>query len=58
MDPEKARLFHASKSVSTTNGTAYHLFKASAKRRRTKKEIEADNLKEAEKKLKIELRLK
>ena len=53
-----ARLFRASKSVSTTNGTAYHLFKVSAKRRRTKKEIEADNLREAEEKLKIELRLK
>ena len=58
MDPEMARLFHASTSVSTSNGTAYHLFKETAKRRRTKMEIEADNLREAEEKLRVEMKLK
>ena len=36
LDPEMAKLFHSSKAVSTSNGKAYHLFKASAKRCRTK----------------------
>ena len=36
LDPEMAKIFKQSKSVSTSNGKAYHLFKASAKRRRTK----------------------
>ena len=52
-----AKLFMASKSVSTSNGTAYHLFKASSKRRRTKIEIEQDKQNEETKKLEIELRL-
>lgn len=30
LDPEIAKLFQASKAVSTSNGSAYHLFKASA----------------------------
>ena len=58
IDPEMARLFRQSTSVSTSNGTAYHLFKESAKRRRTKKEIEEDNLREAEEKLRVEMKLK
>ena len=36
LDPEMSKIFQQSKSVSTSNGKAYHLFKASAKRRRTK----------------------
>ena len=36
LDPEMAKIFKQSKFVSTSNGKAYHLFKASAKRRRTK----------------------
>ena len=44
--------------MSTSNGNAYHLFKASAKRRRTKKEIEEDKLEEARKKLEVETMMK
>ena len=40
VDPEIAQILKQSNAVSTTNGTAYQLFKASAKRRRTKQEIE------------------
>ena len=58
LDAEMAELFKASKAVSTSNGTAYHLFKASAKRRRTKLEFEEDKLREEAKKLDVELKLK
>jgi len=58
LDAEIAKLFHASKAVSTTNGSAYHLFKATAKRRRTKQEIKDQELAEAAKKLDIEMKLK
>ena len=58
LDPEIYQIFKQSKSVSTTNGTAYHLMKAKASRRRTKAEIEEDKLNEAAKKLEIEIRLK
>ena len=47
LDPEIAKIFQASKAVSTNNGSAYHLFKASAKRRRTKQEIKDQELEEA-----------
>ena len=40
LDPEVANILKQSNAVSTTNGTSYQLFKASAKRRRTKQEIE------------------
>ena len=39
LDPEIAQAFYANRAVSTRNGCAYHLFKATAKRRRTKQEI-------------------
>ena len=39
LDPEIADVFYANKAVSTKNGCSYHLFKATAKRRRTKQEI-------------------
>lgn len=58
LDAEMAELFKASKAVSTSNGTAYHLFKASAKRRRTKLEIEEDKLREEAQKFEVELKLK
>ena len=58
LDPEMYQIFKESKAVSTSNGCAYHLMKASAVRRRTKKEIEEDKLAEAAKKLEIELKLK
>ena len=58
LDVEVAKIFKESKSVSTHKGNAYHLFKANAKRRRTKKEIEDDKIAEAERKLNIELKLK
>jgi hypothetical protein len=57
LDPEIAELFRASKSVSTSNGKAFHLFKANASRRRSKKEIEEAKLQEATKKVEVEMRL-
>ena len=39
LDPEIHKLFMESKAVSINNGSAHHLFKATAKRRRTKQEI-------------------
>ena len=39
LDPEIAKIFQASKAVSTSNGRSYHMMKASAKPRRTKEEI-------------------
>ncbi len=42
LDPEMHKIFTESKAVSTSNGTAYHLFKVSAKRRRTKQEIKEE----------------
>ena len=58
LDPELAEIFKASKAVSTSNGTAYHLFKATVIRRRTKREIEEAKLEEAAKKLEIETKMK
>lgn len=58
LDPEIAKLFKDSKAVSTKNGTAYHLFKASAKRRRTKQEIVEAKLQERAQKIEIEERMK
>lgn len=52
-----AKLFMASKSVSTSNGKAYHLFKAGSKRRRTKIEIEQDKQGEETRKLEVEMKL-
>ena len=57
LDPEIAKLFVESKAVSTSNGSAYHLFKASATRRRTKKEIEQAKIEEKAKKTEIELKM-
>ena len=57
LDPELARIFRESKTVSTNNGNAYHLFKANAKRRRTKQEIEEEKLAEAAKKIEVEMKL-
>ena len=48
LDPEVAKVFQASKAVSTNNGRSYQMMKASAKPRRTKQEIlEAKQLEEA-----------
>ena len=58
LDPEISKIFQQSKSVSTSNGKAYHLFKTSTKRRRTKKLIEEDESNEAAKKIEIESKLK
>ena len=58
LDPEIAKVFHASKAVSTSNGRSYHMMKATAKPRRTKEEIRiAKELEEAQK-LEVELKLK
>ena len=39
LDPEVAKIFHQSQSVSVSKGNSAHLMKISAKRRRTKQEI-------------------
>ena len=57
LDPEIAKIFHQSKAVSTNNGSAYHMFKATAKRRRTKQEIKDQELQEAAEKLEVEMKL-
>ena len=57
LDPEIYALFKESKAISTNNGSAFHLFKSMAKRRRTKLEIEEDKRQEAAKKLDIETKL-
>ena len=50
LDPEIAKVFRASKAVSTSNGRSYHMMKATATRRRTKEEIKREKeLEEAEK---------
>ena len=58
LDPEVAKILKESNAVSTTNGTSYQLFKASAKRRRTKEEIKEQELREAAEKMEIEIKLK
>ena len=58
LDPEIAKIFFASKAVSTSNGRSYQLLKPSAKPRRTKAEIAEAKLKEAEEKLEIERKLR
>ena len=58
LDPEVAQVFYANKAVSTKNGCSYHLFKATAKRRRTKQEIKDQELEEARKKADMEDKIK
>ena len=58
MDPEIAKIFFASKAVSTSNGRSYQFLKLSAKPRRTKAEIAEAKLKEAEEKLEVERKLR
>ena len=58
LDAELAKVFYANKAVSTSNGCAYHLFKATAKRRRTKQEIKDQELEEKARKLEIEEKMK
>ena len=57
LDPEIAKVFMASKAVSTSNGRSYHMMKATATRRRTKEEIKRDKEMEEARKLEIELKL-
>ena len=58
LDPEVARVYQQSQAISTSNGKTYQLMKPSAKPRRTKAEIAEAKLKEAEKQMEIEMRLK
>ena len=44
MDPQILAVFQASTHVSSTKGTGSHLMKASAKRRRSKKQIQDEKL--------------
>ena len=46
LDPEVAEVFNQSKAVSTSQGSSYNLMKASAKRRRSKKQIQEEALQE------------
>ena len=46
LDPEIAQVFHNSNAVSTQQGSSYNLMKSSAKRRRSKKQIEKEKLEE------------
>ena len=58
LDPQVAEVFYSNKAVSTKKGCSYHLFKATAKRRRTKQEIKDQELEEARKKAEIEEKIK
>ena len=42
MDPEIAEIYNNSKAVSTNQGSSHNLMKASAKRRRSKKQIQEE----------------
>ena len=57
MDPQILEIFQASTSVSQQKGTAGKLMKASTKRRRGKKQIEADKKLEEEKKQEVNNKL-
>ena len=46
LDPEIAEMFNQSSAVSTSHGSSFNLMKASAKRRRSKKQIEKEKLEE------------
>ena len=46
LDPEVAAIFNKSQAVSTSQGSSFNLMKASAKRRRSKKQIEEEKLQE------------
>ena len=57
MDPEIAAIYNKSKAVSTNNGVSYNLLKATAKRRRTKKQIEEEKKQEELRQKQIEEKL-
>ena len=57
MDAEIAEIYQQSKAVSTTNGSSFNLLKASAKRRRSKKQIEEEKRQEELKQAEIERKL-
>lgn len=57
MDPDIAQIFKQSSSVSMSKGTSSFLMKATAKRRRTRLEIEEDKQQEIAKKTEIEQKL-
>lgn len=57
MDPEIAQIFQQSTSVSMSKGKSSFLMKASAKRRRTRQEIDEDKEREMMKQAEIEDKL-
>ena len=57
MDPEIAAIYNKSKAVSTNQGSSFNLMKASAKRRRSKKQIEEEAKQEALQKAEIDKKL-
>ena len=57
MDPDVLAIFQASSHISSTKGTGSHLMKASAKRRRSKKQIEDERLEAATKDAEIQRKL-
>ena len=58
LDPEIHKLFTESKAVSTSNGKAYHMMKASASRRRTKQQIKEEKQAEEMRQLEIASKIK
>ena len=58
LDPEIAEIYQRSRAVSTLNGNSHNLMKAGSKRRRTRKEIKEEKLKEEVKKAEIEVKLR
>ena len=57
MDPEIAAIYEKSKAVSTNQGSSFNLMKASAKRRRSKKQIEEEAKQEELRKAEIDKKL-
>ena len=58
LDPEIHKLFTESKAVSTSNGKAYHMMKASASRRHTKQQIKEEKQAEEMRQLEIASKIK
>ena len=57
LDPEIAKIFSQSTAVSVSKGNSAHLMKFSAKRRRTKQEIQDQKQQESREKIRMELKL-
>ena len=58
LDSEVAEIFHKSQAVSTSQGSSFNLMKATAKRRRSKKQIEQEKIQEELQKREVVQKLK